>query len=205
MEPNKGIQAEDSPKAEEPKKVEPVSVSTPVVKKGFIDRAVPWVLVALIFLIGGAAIVFFTLYQPKVLELKSAQADLKTASENLASSEIDLSAAKADALALQTALSEKTTSLTQSDQMMLIYKFQADLNATRVALLNHDPSSARQALNFVTTDLVNLKGTDLDTAALSGFESRLAEAERYLLTEPQKSLDALNTLNTNLLLLLNNL
>jgi hypothetical protein len=205
MKPNNDIQVEDSPMADEPKTPETVLPPEPAKQKGFIDRAQPWIIVSLVALFVGAAAVFFALYLPKVSELNSSKADLAQSTEKLAAAEIDLTATKTDAASLQNALDAKTAELTKSNQMVLIYKFQADLHAARVAILVLDPASALQALNFVKLDLEDLKGTSLDPTALSGFEARIAEAEANLKATPQKSLSALNTINTNLLLLLNNL
>ena len=210
MEPNKDVQIEDSPAVEKPvtetKKSEPA-------KKSFGSKVLPWLLVALIFLIGGAAVVYFTLYQPAVdattaanAALETAKADVITANGNTAAVQSQLDTANADLTSVRTMLDEKVIELAKANQLALIYKFQSDVNAARLALNRLDVNSARQALNFAKADLVELETTDVDANALAGFSSQLGEAEANL-TEPElfKSQDALETVYNNLLLLINNL
>jgi len=104
-----------------------------------------------------------------------------------------------------TSVSDLTTQLTTAQQYSLIYKFQADVNAARVALLKLDPASSLQALNFIKVDLADLEKTDLDADAIAGFKERITEAETNLAIEPSKSLAALDTLYNNLLFLISNL
>ena len=66
MNPDNNVQAEDSP-AEQKPETKPVVeiVSTPAPKKGLIDRALPWVIVAIVFFLVGALLTWFVVYQPK--------------------------------------------------------------------------------------------------------------------------------------------
>lgn len=219
MKPNDEVQAEDNANVDvlrqsvtEPDEVTPA-------KKSIIDRAIPWVIVAIVFFLIGAATVYFTLYQQKTLELKTAQAEIAAAADNLTAAEAkldtaktqmtsvqaDLAKAQTELTAANTAIDTKTAELAKSEQNSVIYKFQADVNAARAALLKLDPASSRQALNFVLADLTTLEKTKIDANALSGFKARIEEADANLESDPLKSLSALDTLYSNLLLLVNNL
>jgi cytoskeletal protein RodZ len=207
MNPNDNIQAEDNPKAAEPKVeiVEPSSTKVTSPKPSFWNKVLPWVIVAVVFFLAGSALIYFWLYQPEVKNGAAIQAQLSTASEKLTSATTDLAITKTDLESAQAAVVAKTTELEKLAQTDLIHKFQADVNSARVSLLKLDPASARQALNFAKADFAELEKTNLDTNSLSGFKARLEEADANFEIDPQKSLDALDTLSTNLLLLVSNL
>jgi ribosomal protein S20 len=209
MKPNEVIQKEDNPVVAEPAKIENTIKEEGKQAKGFWTKLLPWAVCAVICLIVGASLVFFALYQPKTTKLQTdlstAQAQFDQTSKKLASAETDLAIAKTDLETAQASVVALTSDLAKSNQVGLIHKFQADVNAARAALLKLDPASARQALNFVKTDLAELEKTNLDTNALSGFKTLIEEADANLGTDPLKSLDALDTLYTNLLLLISNL
>ena len=205
-------QSEDQPIEEVVETQNSIKETQTVGKKGLIDRALPWVIVAIVFFLAGALVIYFALYQPKVAELTFAQSELVTAAENAAAlqgqvdtAQSELTSVQAELAAAQTTITEQTAALAKSDQFLLIYKFQADVNAARATLSKLDPASTRQALSFVSSDLVELEKTDLDPEALSGFKAKIEEATLYVESDPQKTLDALETLYSNLLLLISNL
>ena len=88
----------------------------------------------------------------------------------------------------------------------MVYKFIADVNLARVKLETLDVNSSRQAINFAKADLAELQATGIDPDAISGFSASLDEANTNL-GQPDllKSREALNTLYSSLLLLVNNL
>lgn len=214
MESKNNLPAEDKPAENKP--VEKTSDGTATPKKGFMDRALPWVIVALVAFLAGALVTYFAVYQPKVAELTSAQnglqAELTAATDDVASIQAELDTAKADLqtaqndlAAAQTTIEEQTTALAKSEQLVIIYKFEAGVNSARATLSKLDPASSRQALTFVANDLAELEQTNVDPAALSGFKAKIEEAEANLESTPQKSLEALEALYSNLLLLISNL
>lgn len=205
-------QAEDQPVEEVAVTSASIKATQPTGKKGIIDRALPWVIVAIVFFLAGALVTYFALYQPKVAELTFAQSELVTAAKNAATlqgqvdaAQGELASAQTELAAAQTTITEQTAALAKSEQFLLIYKFQADVNAARATLSKLDPASSRQALTFVSSDLAELEKTDLDAEALSGFKARIEEANANLESDPQTSLAALETLYSNLLLLISNL
>jgi hypothetical protein len=217
MDPEKNIQAEDSPAEKIPESKPTVEiVSAPAPKKGVIDRALPWVIVAIVFFLAGALLTWFVVYQPKAQGLTAAQAEMTasaaTAEVNAANLQSTLDAAKADLTvakenlaSAQSTIEAQTTLQAKTELLKVIYKFQSDVNVARATLSGQDPSSSKQALSFVTSDLADLEKAGLDPDSLSGFKSKIEDADANLNSEPLRSLDALNSLNSNLLLLVNNL
>lgn len=210
MSEEKKMQAEDNAVVNEP--VEKAEVKSVTQKKVFFNRALPWVIVAIVFFLVGALLTWFLIYQPKVEELAAAQTDLAAAAENATSlqGQIDslsgeLSTAKDNLTTAQTTIDSQTTEIARLEQLSVIYKFQADVNAARATLSKLDPASSKQALSFVSADLADLESTNVDPDALSGFKAKIEEADANLESDPQKSLDAMETLYSNLLLLINNL
>ena len=88
--------------------------------------------------------------------------------------------------------------MTKSQTLAILYKFQADTNATRAALLDNDPSSARIAMTTLSEDLAALQTTAVNPELLAGIQPRLDTALQYLETEPRMAIDALDTLSENL-------
>ncbi len=192
-------------------------IKTAPAKKSFWSKILPWVIVALVFFLGGVATIYFALYQPA---MKTAKADVAAAQQQVAEltdkvsqAEIDTAAiqteldtAKADLTAAQATITEQTAELAKSNQMKVAYKFLLDVNAARAALEKLDTNTALQAINFAKADLADLQATEIDAAATTGFADRLDEAANNI-TEPDllKSRDALDTLYSSLLLLVNNL
>ena len=217
MDPDNNVQAEDSP-AEKvmENKPEVEIVSTPAAKKGLVDRALPWVIVAIVFFLVGALLTWFVVYQPKAQELSAAQVEMTasaaTAAENAASLQSTLDAANADLTVAQTDLANaqatieaQTTLLAKTELLKVIYKFQSDVNVARASLSKLDPASSKQALSFLAADLADLEKAGLDPDSLSGFRSKIEDAQANLETAPDKTLADLETIYSNLLLLINNL
>jgi len=209
MDPNQEVQSEDTHAVEEPKQ----EVITPMeeVKPGktFGAKVLPWLIVALVFFIGGMAVIYFTLYQPKLSALKAdlqaSEVQLTNVSDKLASAETDLALAETNLETAEGTIVDLTDQLIAADLFGSIYKFQADVNAARVALLKLDPASSLQALNFIKEDLSELEIKELDPDAIAGFRERIAEAEANLEKDPAKSLAALDTLYNNLVFLISNI
>jgi len=205
MNSDKDVQAEDSQTLETPVVENKTPTTQPAPKKNnFFTIALRWVIVSLIFLLMGAAIVYFTLYQTASTSLAAVKAENSQLSEKLSAAEVDLETAKSDLNTAQMSLTDTQTSLQGEKINSLLYKFQADVNTARVAVLNLDPSSARQALAFASQDLTALTQTNINVDSLSGLQPRIDAALTSLESDPQKTMDALDTLYTNLLLIINN-
>lgn len=219
MEPKEENKPEVTPAAETPA-AEPASqeeLKPAPAKKSFWSKLLPWVIVAVVFFLGGIATIYFALYQPAV---NTAKADAAAAEQQIAEltdkvgqSEIDTAAiqteldtTKADLTAAQTTITEQTVELAKTNQLKVAYKFLLDVNAARAALEKLDTNTALQAINFAKADLAELQTTDIDAAAMTGFADRLDEAASNI-SSPDllKSRDALDTLYSSLLLLVNNL
>jgi multidrug efflux pump subunit AcrA (membrane-fusion protein) len=217
MDPDNNVQAEDRP-AEKAVENTPLVeiVSTPAAKKGIVDRALPWVIVGIVSFLIGALLTWFVVYQPKALELASAQVQMteaaSTAAEKAAglqssldTANADLAAANANLASAQATIEAQTTLLAKTELLKVIYKFQSDVNVARASLSKLDPASSRQALSFVASDLTELEKAGLDPDALSGFKAKIEDALANLETAPDQSLADLETIYSNLLLLINNL
>lgn len=217
MDPDNNVQAEDSP-AEKVVEIKPEVeiVSTPAPKKGFVDRALPWVIVAIVFFLVGALLTWFVVYQPKAQELAAAQVEMTasaaSAAENatnlqstLDAANVNLTVAEADLANAQATIEAQTTLLAKTELLKVIYKFQSDVNVARASLSKLDPASSKQALSFLAADLADLEKAGLDPDSLSGFRSKIEDAQANLETAPDKTLADLETIYSNLLLLINNL
>ena len=196
----------------------------PAAKNSLWSKALPWVIVALLFYLAGLATIFFAVHQPakqaaaaaaaaaeqeiaslnnqlSQLELQKSQvqSELDTTRGNLVDTQEDLTTAQAT-------IEEQLTEVANANVKRLVYKLLGNINSARAALEKLDTASARQALNFAKTDLTELEGTGLAEDALSGFADRLDEAVTNLTeTGLEKSRAALETLYSNLLLLVDNL
>jgi hypothetical protein len=205
-----------------------MQVGQPHPKKSFGAKVLPWVIVALLFYIGGLATVYFALYQPKVEALKtavaeeSAQADA-AADEDAAKiieltndynqalkqyqdaqSELDLTRAELDGA--KATIADQSAQIEKLNTENLAYKFLVDVSTARTALELEDTATARQAINFAKMDLDALKKTNLTTDVLAGLAEKLNDASSNLtLTGMDKARDALDTLYTNMLSLIQNL
>lgn len=217
MDPDNNIQAEDNPaETEVENKIVEEVVSTPTAQKSWFDRVLPWVIVAIVFFLIGALLTWFAVYQPKAQELANAQTQFSEAAaeaaEKAANLQSSLDTANADLMvanenlaSAQATIEAQTTLLAKTELLKVIYKFQSDVNVARASLSKLDPASSRQALSFVEADLVELEKAGLDPDALSGFKTKIEDAKSNLETAPDKSLADLETIYSNLLLLINNL
>lgn len=206
MESKTDFQAEDSPTIETPPPASDAAhLPQPVSKPGFLRKTIRWTLVAIIFFLIGAELVFFTVYRSATNALNAAMANSSQLSEQLSTSEVDLQKAKKDLSTAQGSLVDANNALIRAQEFSLLYKFQADVNGARAALLNLDPSSARQNLSIATSDLTDLSKTGISADTLSGLQPQLDLALTNLESDPQKAMSALDTLYTNLLLISGNI
>jgi hypothetical protein len=206
MRSDKDVQVEDSQTLETPVAESKTPIAQPApAKRNFFQNALRWVIVSLVFLLIGAGVVYFTLYQTAKNSLAAAKAENSQVSDKLSAAEVDLEKAKVDLSTAQLSLNDTNTALQSEQITSLLYKFQADVNAARVAVLNLDPSSAKQALTFAAEDLTALSKTNINADSLSGLQTRIDTAIANLGADPQKAIDSLDTLYTNLLLINNNL
>jgi hypothetical protein len=206
------IQTEDNPVVEEPKPSTVEKAVTPAPQKSIFKRALPWVIVALVFFIGGAVVFWVTLYQPKVAELQAAQTQVAAAADSAVQLQnqidavnSDLTTAKDELANAQATVEAQSTTIAQTDLLKVIYKFQADVNFALYKLAQNDPASARQALSYVSSDLSDLEAAGLDAAVLSGYKDKISDATTNLESEPLKSIDSLESVYSNLNLLIGNL
>jgi len=217
MDPDNNLQAEDSPAEKAPENKPAVEVvSSPAPKKGLVDRALPWVIVAIVFFLVGALLTWFVVYQPKGQALAAAEAEMTASAASAAetttklqstleTANADLAVANENLAYAQSTIEVQATLLAKTELLKVIYKFQSDVNVARASISKIDPSSSRQALSFVAADLTELEKAGLDPDSLSGFKAKIEDAQANLETAPDKTLADLETIYTNLLLLINNL
>lgn len=217
MDPHKDVQAEDRPAEKEIESNATVEiVSAPAAKKGIIDRALPWVILAIVSFLVGALLTWFVVYQPKAQELAAAQTKITEsaamADEKIATMQTSLDAANAkldtaneNLASAQATIEEQTALLAKTELLKVIYKFQSDVNVARASLSKLDTASSRQALSFLAADLAELEKAGLDPDSLSGFKTKIEDAQTNLETDPGQTLADLETIYSNLLLLINNL
>lgn len=204
MEPEKKVQEEDQTVVDVTEKLEETESVAEPAKKGFVDRALPWVITGLVCFLAGALLTYFLIYQPKANELKTVQVDLTAATEKTSQLQSELDAVKAGLTTAQATIDEQAQSLLDSAKYGLIYKFQADVNAARTSLAMHEPTSARQALGYAAEDLTELEQSGLDADTLAGFKEKIESANANLVTKPDDALDTLKTLHQDLLYLITN-
>ncbi|MHC1740221.1 MAG: hypothetical protein AB9897_03835 [Anaerolineaceae bacterium] len=202
----KNIQAEDSPSVDNQFKT-PAPVTEPEVvsQPNFFKKALPWVIVAVAFLLAGALLIYFTLYRTTNKALTASNENAAALSTQLSASELDLQKTKSDLGTAQAALVEANNTVSKNQQLSLLYKFQADVNLARVGLLKLDPSSARQALSVAGDDLKALVATNISPDTIAGLQPQIEMALTNLEADPAKAMGALDTLYTNLLLISNNI
>lgn len=206
MRSDKDVQAEDSQTLETPKSDETKVEAQPKEnKRSFVQVVLPWFLVAIVFFLVGAGLVYFTLYQNASKELTAANAQVTDLTSQLSGVQVDLEKAKTDLNTTQLRLTDTQTELDSAKITTLLYKLQTDVNAARVGVLKMDSSFARQALNYASADLSDLSQTSIGADKLTGLQKRIDTALIYLESDPQRALDALDTLYTNLLLISGNL
>lgn len=205
-----------------------LQVGQPHPKKTFGSRLLPWVIVALLFFVGGLATIFFALYQPKVQALQADAAEqaalAQTAADNDAARIIELTddynqalkqyqtaqatldLTKGELDAARSTIADQEAELARLTKSNIAYKFLMHVSTARTALEQQDTASARQAVNLAKTDLDALKQTDVTADILAGFAEKLNEASSNItLTGIDRARAALDTLYTNLLLLIENM
>jgi cell division protein FtsB len=205
-----------------------LQVGQPHPKKTFGSRVLPWVIVALLFYVGGLATIYFALHQPKVEALQTDAAEqatlAKAAAENNAARIINLTddynqalkqyqtaqaaldLTKGELEAARSTIAEQEAGLTRLTKSNIAYKFLMHVSTARTALEQQDTATARQAVNLAKTDLEELKQTDVTADILAGFAEKLNEASSNLtLTGIDRARAALDSLYTNLLLLIENM
>lgn len=205
MRSDKDVQAEDgqtleTPKAEETK----VETQPEPEKRSFAQAVLPWFLVAILFFLLGAGLIYFTMYQNTQKELAAANTQVTDLTTQLSGVQVDLEKAKTDLNTTQLSLTDTQAQLETAKISSLLYKLQTDVNAARVGVLKLDPSFARQALTFASADLTELSQTSIGADKLTGLQERIDSALTNLEADPQKAIDALDTLYTNLLLISGN-
>lgn len=205
MRSDKNVQAEDSQTLETPKADESnVETTSETSKRTFAQAVLPWFLVAILFFLLGAGMVYFTLYQKANTALATANTQVTDLTTQLSGVQVDLEKAKTDLNTTQLSLTDTQTQLEAAKISTLLYKLQTDVNAARVGVLKLDPSFARQALTFASADLTDLSQTSIGADKLTGLQERIDTALTNLESDPQKAIDALDTLYTNLLLISGN-
>lgn len=205
-----------------------VMVGQPHPKKTFWSKLLPWVIVAVLFYVGGLATLFFALYQPKMEAAKTAAAEQATLAEAAAEADAEkiidltndynealkmyqdaqaeLDLTKGELETVSSTLAGKEAELTSATTANIAYKFLVDVSSARIAVEQDDTATARQAINFAKADLEELKKTGVTADVLAGFAEKLNEASSNLtLTGIEKTRTALDSLYTNLLLLIDNL
>jgi multidrug resistance efflux pump len=206
MKTENDVQVEDSQTLESSQSEETKTEPKPEPKIKHLSQIIlPWVIVSAVFFFFGAGLVYFTLYQTATTDLAAAKTQVSDLSTKLSGNEVDLEKAKNDLNTAQIALTSAQSDLGTEKISSILYKLQTDVNNARVALLKLDPSSARQALTFATSDLNTLSQTSIDADKLSGLQERINTALISLESDPQKANDSLDTLYTNLLLISDNL
>lgn len=206
MENKKDIQVEDNPSLVTPGSApEPKAVPQIPIKPGFFKRAIPWVIVILVSFLAGACLIYFTLYTKVNNAYTASEESMATLSSKLSTSEMDLSKTKTELGTTQASLVDANNASVKAEQLLLLYKFQADVNLARVSMLKLDNSTARQALSVAGDDLKALTATNINSDSISGLQPQLDTAVTNLLAFPDKASSALDTLYTNLLLISDNI
>jgi len=162
-------------------------------------------LFAIIFLLLGAAGVFFTLTNGALTQVSNMKLAASSSADQIATLQSDLSAAQSELAAATATVEAQNAQAASLNLANAIYKMQADVNTIRVALLKLDPITASQALGNASKDVATLASLGVDQSTLDGFTTRLNNASRTLSTDPQKSMIELDNLIDNLYLLATNL
>ncbi len=197
---------------------------SPTAKKSLWDRILPWVIVALVFFLGGLATIYFTMVRPMnaaaALSADANSAEITTLNTQINQLTIDktkiendlvlvreeLVTAQDDLAAANVTIGELNVELSDAKTLSMVYQMLTNVNIARAAIEQGDAPSARQALTFAKADLAALKDSGLDEAVLSGFSDRLDEALSNLTEEGfATSRAALDTVFNNLLMLAKNL
>ena len=129
------------------------------------------------------------------------QKELSAERDKLAASQNDLEGKKAELTVTQSDLrsAESKIEQLQSDSIFNrnLEELKYHVTLTRIALLNQDKLTARQALNLAQDNLDKLSPL-LDTDNLDAVEQRLADAYTLSIGNIEKALEELRTLTENL-------
>jgi len=193
MEENKGNATNQKIKMQKPisdkteEKIESKSHS-----QSFFKKALHQFLLAVLFLLIGAGLVFFLVHQP-------AAKDYATQKEEITRYQ----AIEADYNQLLADYTELNTRHEVSVTLVDIYKIQNNVNIARIALMEDNETRLSIALGYVEKDIETLDiGEFPEKVDLS---SRVAAIKDYLPDNTQKALSELNALFNDLLLLANNM
>jgi cellulose biosynthesis protein BcsQ len=199
MTPKKETQVEDSPEVE--KKVEKTKADVKVEtkhKKTFWQIVLPWVIVAVVFFLGGMSLIYFTMYKDAKTELAMVKEGAAQLVAKLSTTENDLNQANNDLAAAQSSLTQTTDALNKSQMLEILYKFQADANKARTFLLDHDPASAYLVLPALSADLTALQGLNVDAKFISGLQGNIDSVTQNYEAQPETAIAALKTLSESL-------
>ncbi len=180
--------------------------SAPIVKKeSWGARAARWVLVALIFLILGAAGIYFTLTMAADQQVATLSQAATASANQIATLQSGLQSAQADYTSATATVEAQNAQISSLGEGNAVYKMISDVDAMRVALLRSDTITANQALSNARDDVAALKTLGVDASTVDGFTTRLNNAAKTISSSPQQSLIELDNLIDNLYLLATNL
>lgn len=185
--------------------VEPAPAAPVVKKESWAKRALRWILVSLLFLLIGAAAVYFTLTMQANQQIVGLNIAATASADKIATLESDLNAANSALLAATAAVNTQSAQITALSLKNAVYKMQMDVDTIRISLLKLDTITATQALGAARLDITTLASLGVDKATLDGFTTRLVNAEITISTDTQKSMAELDNLIGNLYLLESNL
>lgn len=183
----------------------PVQIQPTVKKTPWYTQVLRYLLVAVVFFIAGALVIYFTYTRDAFKDAETLRAAATESAQKIDSLETDLSQAKADLASAQATITENQDALDTASIKLLVSKMEKDVTTARIALLTLDPDGTTQALSFAQRDLDALSAGGLDAKSISGFQDRLDEALANLESDPAKALDALEKLTSSLYLLETNL
>ena len=196
---------EDKPVEFQTPVVEPAPVVPVVKKESWATRALRWLLVALLFLLIGAAAVYFTLTMQAKQQIAGLNLAATASADKIATLDSDLNAANSALAVATAAVNTQSAQITSLSLKSAVYKMQMDVDTIRISLLKSDTITATQALGAARLDITALASLGVDKATLDGFATRLVNAEINISTDTQKSMAELDNLIGNLYLLESNL
>jgi len=196
---------EDRQVESQPAVSEPASTAPAVQKESWAKRAVRWILVALIFLVAGAAAVYFTLTLNATRQVDALNLAATSSADQIATLDADLQGVRSELAAATATVEAQTGQIKLLSLESAVYKMQSDVNTIRTALLKEDSITAAQALGNARSDIAALSELGVDPSTLDGFTTRLNNASRTLSSDPQQSMIELDNLIDNLFLLATNL
>jgi len=192
----KETQIEDNPTVEATIKDEPKEPVTGIEKKKptFGQKVLPWIIVALVFFLGGASLIYFTLYRTAKADLLAMNESAAKLTTNLTTCQADLTTANDNLSAAQATLTQNSVDLNRQQKLAILYKIQADANAARAALLDGNLFSAGLKMALLADDIAKMKSTDFTAEEISGLQSRLDTVQQNLPDNPTKAIKELETL-----------